>query len=118
VLLVEDDPLVAMMLAELLRELDFEVIGTAATVEAALETLNGNAVDVAVLDVQLGYSNSGAIAEACRLRGIPFVFVTGYPPGQFEHTGVPLLSKPFSPEDLRRALESVLSVPDGSPPGP
>ena len=45
------------------------------------------------------------VADKLRLRGIPYIFVTGYePPGGLKHRDVPVLRKPFTELELRSAL--------------
>ena len=78
VLVVEDEMLVAMMLEEILLKLGCEVVGAAARVTQALAALDGEPVDLAVLDVNLGGEKVFPVAEALAGRGIPFLFSTGY----------------------------------------
>jgi len=109
VLVVEDEPLLAMLLEESLVELGHEVAGSAATVDQALATLDAGEVDFALLDFTLA-DETDASPVAARLRGqaIPFVYLTGHrslPVGQ----GIPeapLLAKPFTLDQLDGALRA------------
>ncbi|TNF19851.1 MAG: response regulator [Rhodobacteraceae bacterium] len=77
ILVVEDDFLIAMDLAETLREAGAEVVGPAATVAQALELLSGQPITAAVLDVTLGKDVSLAVAQRLAGAGIPFVYHSG-----------------------------------------
>ena len=78
VLLVEDEPLIAMMLEDFLDALDKELAGTADSVAAALPLIESGGIEPAILDVNLrGGEKSFAIADALAQKDIPFVFATG-----------------------------------------
>ena len=78
VLVVEDEPLIAMLVQEWLEELNCSVVGPAASVTGALELIAGVELHGAVLDVSLGKEKSFPIADELRKRGVPFAFATGY----------------------------------------
>lgn len=107
VLVLEDEPLLAMLLEESLVELGHEVAGSAATVDQALAALDGGEVDFALLDYSLAdEANAGPVAERLRDVAIPFVYLTGHrslPMGE-EIPDAPLLSKPFTLDQLDDAL--------------
>lgn len=110
VLVVEDEPLLAMLLEESLVELGHEVAGSAATVDQALATLDVGGVDCALLDFSLG-DETNAVPVAARLRNaaIPFVYLTGHrslPLGD-EIPRAPLLNKPFTLDQLDDALREM-----------
>ena len=108
ILIVEDEPLIAMMLEDFLELLDHQVAGTADCVAAALPLIDG--ADAAILDVNLrGGEKSGPVAEALAMRGVPFVFATG---GSEDSVGEqfrdrPRLMKPFTMDGVQRALEAL-----------
>jgi CheY-like chemotaxis protein len=106
ILVVEDEALVAMLVEDALLDAGALVIGPAATVAEALALLDLETPDAAVLDLNLAGETSTPVADALALRGIPFVVATGYgadglPPG---HITVPVLAKPYDPDDLTAAL--------------
>src|SRR5438270_8852311 len=80
VLVVEDEYLIAADIAASLEALGAEVAGPAASVAEALTFLerDGDRLDGAVLDVNLGKERVYPLADVLRSRGIPFVFTTGY----------------------------------------
>ena len=104
VILVEDEPLVAMMMEDLLADLGCEVTGSFGSLDAALYWLAGQEQlpDGALLDVNLGGGETVfPLAEALRARGVPFIFATGYgalPSGDYPDT--PLIHKPVDQKEL------------------
>ncbi len=98
VLLVEDEPLIALFLQSELESAGHQVTGPAYNLKQGLELAGKEAFDVALLDVRLGSDFSVAIADQLLARAIPFAFTTGYSEGVLipEHLrGVPSLAKPY-----------------------
>ena len=112
VLIVEDDVMIRMLIEDMLLDLGFAVAGQAAKVQEALAAVSSTAIDVAILDVNLGGETTGPVAEALAARGTPFVFATGYGehglPAQFRNR--PLLKKPFQIDGLKRMLDAALAL--------
>jgi len=111
-LVVEDEPLLAMDVADQLTDAGFEVVGPATSVASALKLLDEVGCDVAVLDIHLGHENSEPVALALKSRGNPFVIVSGnsqrqFPPG---FQGAPFLSKPISAAALVSLLRTFVDV--------
>ncbi len=80
ILIVEDEPLIAMMLEDFLDVLDKQVAGTVDSVDDALARVAEGGIDAAILDVNLrGGQKSTPVAEALAERGVPFVFATVRP---------------------------------------
>jgi DNA-binding response OmpR family regulator len=107
VLLVEDEPLIAMMLEDFLDALDRQHAGTADSVAAALPMVEEGALDAAILDVNLrGGEKSFAIAEALAAKNIPFVFASGGGGEDIapEYRDRPMLPKPYTMEGVEQAL--------------
>ena len=112
VLIVEDEMLIAMLVEQMVEDLGYQVVGPAMTVEEALSLIDGENVDCAVLDMNLGHGVSSApIADALQAKGIPFLFASGYgSKGTVENLGAaPVLSKPFLTHDLEKALNGILT---------
>jgi CheY-like chemotaxis protein len=78
VLVVEDEIIVALLLEEMLMELGHTVVGPVARLDIAVEMAQGEAFDVAILDVNLEGKEAFPVADAIGARGIPYVFATGY----------------------------------------
>jgi DNA-binding NtrC family response regulator len=80
-LVVEDEFLIACDLRDALQEAGAVVIGPCRSVRSALETLSGEReVHGAVLDINIDGEMVFPVADALALRGVPFVFATGYGP--------------------------------------
>ncbi len=84
VLIVEDEWLVAIDLAEEVTGDGYEVLGPAHTVSEALDLIKDADVDAALLDVNLRNETSYPVAEALAERGVPFSFLSGYAENQLE----------------------------------
>ena len=111
ILVVEDEPLIALMIEDMASDLGWKVEWTAHTEATALEILETHTPTLAFLDINLGQRNSLLVAEICRDRGISVVFTTGYtakdiPP---ECGNAPVLPKPFSSKDFAIALQRGLA---------
>lgn len=106
VLVVEDEALVALQLEDMLSDLGCAVIGPAARVHQALDLLNGQRVDAAVLDLNVAGELVYPVADALTRRGVPFIFATGYgASGLTEpYRSRPVLQKPFLLTQLRKAM--------------
>ncbi|WP_435171668.1 PAS domain S-box protein [Falsirhodobacter sp. 1013] len=110
ILIIEDEPIVAMDVADQVRGLEAGVIGPAATLEQALHLAEQATFDAALVDANLNGLRTDDLAQILTRRGIPFAFATGYGrealPVGFEAT--PVLAKPFSRDDLGAVLRSLL----------
>ena len=107
ILIVEDEPLIAMMLEDFLAELGHEVVGTCDSVEAALDHVEKGGFDVAIIDVQLKDGQRvWPVADRLAESGTPFVLATG---GHVEdppkaHADAPVLAKPYTLDAIAPAL--------------
>src|ERR1700734_3036271 len=107
VLVVEDDPIIALDFEDTLLRFGVKTVRTAGSVARALQFIDERAPDFVLLDIGLVREKSFAVAERLETLGIPFAFVTGYStdvalPAALTNT--PRLPKPC-PSD---ALEAVL----------
>ena len=108
-LLVEDEPMIAFALEDMVMELGFEVVGTAYRLPEALELAGQEQFDAAVLDVNLNEQQSFPVADLLASRGIPFLFATGYAEGGVGWCGeARVIAKPYSRDQLARALAALL----------
>ena len=110
ILIVEDEALIAMLLEEMIEDLGHDVVGPARNIETGLKLASEERLDCAILDMNLGNGTSSkTIARELKLRGIPFLFSTGYDSGDArEFDEAPRLNKPFGPVDLEKALDQLL----------
>jgi CheY-like chemotaxis protein len=105
-LIVEDEPLISMMIEEMVDELGWTVVGSAHNEANAFQLLNGSRPHVALLDINLGLTTSLAVASTCKDRGIFVIFTTGYTARDVPRQcgNAPILAKPFSTQELEQAL--------------
>jgi CheY-like chemotaxis protein len=109
VLLVEDESLIAMMMAEALERDGYRLCGTAATEAEALRLAEAHPPSFAVVDIKLaGGGNGLAVGRALTRRGVTVLYASAYAPGYRQEMedsgGRACLQKPFAAEDLPRAL--------------
>jgi CheY-like chemotaxis protein len=106
VLIVEDDPIIALGFEDTLLSLGVPQVRVAANVATALLAIDQRAPDFALLDVGLVGERSVAVAERLAALGIPFAFATGYGadrvPAPFADR--PRLPKPCTTDVLAAAL--------------
>ena len=102
VLIVEDEAVVAMELTRVLTAAGAKVVGPAGTIEEALNLLDDQPIDRALLDVNLGGRLITPVARALTRRRIPFVYLTGYQEPDVDDG--PILRKPVAPSALLGAL--------------
>jgi CheY-like chemotaxis protein len=107
---IEDEMLIGMLLEDMLADLGHEVAAVVPRLKEALEAVERETFDVAILDVHLQHESAYPVAEALIARGIPFVFATGYGERGLPDTyrGRPVLQKPFAKDDLERVLKTLL----------
>jgi DNA-binding response OmpR family regulator len=110
VLIIEDEPVLAFALEELLVEAGFRIAGVAARLQRGLAIIETGVCDVAILDANLGGISAGPAASALTARGVPFIVLSGYSPDQQQgvFAGALHLQKPCRPERLIQALRSIL----------
>jgi CheY-like chemotaxis protein len=110
ILIVEDEPIVALSLQDVLDDLGFDVVGPAFRAAGALELARTEAIDAAILDVNMAGETSYGVAEALRARGIPYLFATGYGRQGLEpgHEDTLVLQKPYREAQVAKALEALL----------
>lgn len=112
ILLVEDDAIIAMALADLLKGMGHEVCGIAETEAEAVAAAGRCKPDLMIVDANL-YEGSGIAAVANILLGgfVPHFFMTGDPFQVQELVpGAIILRKPFRPNDLTYAIERSLQL--------
>ncbi|WP_103094968.1 response regulator [Novosphingobium guangzhouense] len=106
ILVVEDEPLVAMELIMEIEDGGCIAIGPATSCEQALAMIRDSEPDLALLDGNLNGEKIGPVADALAARDTPFAFVSGYDREHLpaDHAGRPMLNKPFVVADVRTML--------------
>ena len=109
ILLVEDEIFVVWLLEDMLADLGCAVVGPASSVNQALAMIDAEAIDAAVLDVNLNGQMSYPIADTLVARGVPFVFSTGYDKDTLldGYRTFPVLQKPFHRAELSETLATL-----------
>ncbi len=111
ILLVEDEPLIAMEVEAVLVSAGCEIIGPAATIEKAKHLIAEASVDAALVDANLGGHQVDEVAAALTQKGIPFAFATGYGrsalPLPFRDADI--LAKPFHPDHVVAMVQRLLA---------
>jgi CheY-like chemotaxis protein len=108
VLVVEDEPLIAIVLADILEDAGCVVVGPAYDTDQALARISSDAIDAAVLDVNLGSGlTSAPVADVLAARSIPFIFATGYGDNALraEDRKRFRVDKPYSADKIRETLK-------------
>jgi len=121
VLIIEDEPIIALDLENLLTELGHDVVATAATRDEAVAKARSERPGLVLADINLGEGGSGidAVSEILESFDIPVIFVTAYPERLL--TGerpepTYLIAKPFLPETIQATVSQALFFhPETSP---
>ncbi|MFL6727569.1 MAG: response regulator [Sphingomicrobium sp.] len=112
ILIVEDEPLIAMMLEDFLDSLGHRVHGTCDNVQCALDEAEKGGFDLAILDVNLKGENVWPVAARLREKQVPFVIATGGhvdpPPPEFNDA--PVIEKPYTVDRVTPAIEAAFAA--------
>lgn len=110
VLVVEDEVLVALDIESTLNDAGMVVSGRAGTLDAARRAVALGQFDAVLLDANLAGQPVHDLAAALQRQGVPFAFATGYGREGItaEFRDVPVLSKPFTSEQLIGLMRRLL----------
>jgi CheY-like chemotaxis protein len=113
ILVIEDEAIIALDVADIVRNAGHEVVGIAATEKAAVELAKKHAPHLVLADIQLRGADSGisAVNEIMKAMTVPVIFVTGFPERLLTGKRVEpafVISKPFDPDLLRAAIAQAL----------
>jgi DNA-binding response OmpR family regulator len=112
VLIVEDEMLVALLIEDFMVELGCSTVGPCGSVAMALDTIQTETFDLAVLDVNLAGEMVYPVADILTEKHIPFLFLSGYgdeaiPPG---HSDWRVCAKPFKGDELATMMSAALEA--------
>lgn len=113
ILIIEDDPIIALDIAGIVRDMGFAVTGVAARRDQAIELAAARRPNLVLADVQLaeGDDGIGTVQEILRSITVPVVFVTGHPERVLTGEGLEpafVISKPYEPGILKTAIDQAL----------
>lgn len=113
VLIIEDEPLIALDIEDLVSGLGHEVVGIARTRQEATELALGTSPTLVLADIQLADGSSGidAVNSILEFTSIPVIFITAYPErlltGERPEPTF-LVTKPFRPEMVKAVISQAL----------
>lgn len=109
ILIIEDEPMIALDLQDLLEDAGFAVVGIAGKLDIAMELIASTPFDAAIVDANLGGVSSSSAAVALADRGVPFIVLSGYSLKQ-QGAAFPealFIQKPCRPAQLIDALKAI-----------
>ena len=112
ILVVEDEPLIAMMLEDFLESLGHKVHATCESVGEAERAVDSGGFELAILDVNLKGESVWPVATRLREKKVPFVLATGGhvdpPPAEFD--AVPVIEKPYTIDRVSPAIDAAFAL--------
>ncbi len=107
ILIVEDEWMIATDIERILVGAGYQIVAKLGSIRKALQLLDMETCDAAIIDANLGGASSEPIAEILQRRGIPFLVISGY--SRAQRGGIladaPFVSKPFNPEIILDQLK-------------
>ena len=111
ILVVEDEPMIAMMLADLLSDLGCRVVGPALNLAQGQALFDENGCDAAIVDMNLNGTMARPLIEALRRRDVPVIVATGYGNTASDlPDGCRMLAKPYAIQHVEEALRACLPI--------
>lgn len=115
ILIVEDDPFIALALEETLSDFGLVVVGAARSVNEAMRMTREANFEIALLDVNIGAEKIDPVADVLAAKRLPFVFTTGngragVPEAHSDHA---IVEKPFYVDELLKTLRSEIEAASG-----
>jgi CheY-like chemotaxis protein/DNA-directed RNA polymerase specialized sigma24 family protein len=113
VLIIEDEPIIALDIESMVQDLGHEVTGIARTHKEAVQMVRARRPGLVLADIQLADGSSGldAVNEILSDVDVPVIFITAYPErlltGDKPEPAF-LITKPFEPEAVKAAISQAL----------
>lgn len=110
VLIVEDDPFIALALEETLHDFGMIIVGVGRSITQAKALAENTVFEIAVLDVNVGHETIDSVADTVAARDLPFVFTTGHGRAGLPeaHRDRAIVEKPFYVDEILRTLREEL----------
>lgn len=109
-LVVEDEPLIGILLEDMITELGATFVGPVASLADALAAVLLDDFDVALVDLNLRGERADDVARLLAHRGIPFALASGSPEGDLDLGQTMVLKKPFSFSEIESGLQRLGSA--------
>ena len=112
VFIAEDSILISLDLEAILSDIGCDVVGVVTNVTQALEFANPDKIDLAIIDYVLADETCEPLTDALAAQSIPFVICSGFANDEIEasYRGVPILRKPFNPDEVRRVISQLVGA--------
>lgn len=113
ILIVEDDPFIAMDLQDTFEDAGYTVLGPVASVDPGLKIINDTQPDVAMLDYNLGRETSIPIAHKLDAVSVPYIFLSGQVDRvvtAHTNTHTKVIKKPFNTDKLIAHVSKLLET--------
>jgi DNA-binding response OmpR family regulator len=112
VLIIEDEPLIAMSIEDILRECGATSFDFASTFAGALAAAKERCPSLITADVQLAPGNGiDAVAAICKTKTLPVIFVTGTADEvEDRHPEAIIVHKPFDPSVVKEAVARAMGT--------
>lgn len=110
-LIVDDEPMVAMLLEDYLEILGYEDCVTATNLDMAREFAQQGDIDAAIMDINIGRETIWPIADLLKEKDIPFALASGAGKHDVkaDYKDVPLLPKPYSQVTVKNIIDELLA---------
>lgn len=110
ILIVDDEPIIALSLEEMLVEAGFTIAAVVHNIDKALDVIESGVCDAAIIDANLAGVSASPAASALAKRGLPFIVLSGYSREQLQgdFPGAHFMQKPCRPAQLIQAVSTMV----------
>ena len=112
ILIVEDEPIVALNYAAILQEAGYESVGPVGSIKKGLDLIAFEELDGAVLDIDISGVPVDPIIMALRAKQVPYVFVSAYPEREELYGNAMFVKKPCTAAELIDAVKRLVPRPE------
>lgn len=113
ILVAEDEPFIGFDIIDAIEAAGASALGPAGTVKAALQILDSNRIDGAILDVNLLDGDVAPVIEVLLAKTVPFIIHTGAgltDALRQSYPGLTVFYKPTSPDVLVETIQGMLAI--------
>jgi len=117
ILIIEDEPMISLELANIVEEMGHSVAGVATSRNKAVAAAGETSPGLILSDIQLANNSSGieAVEEIMAQHNVPVIFITAYPERLLTGEGIEpafLVTKPFARDNVKAAIGQALLFRD------